>query len=72
MYDRTFTRKELTAAKVARRCYVKKVFLRIPQILQENTPACNFIKKETLVHVVSCELRTPFLRTPFLNKTSGG
>ena len=29
--------------------------------------ACNFIKKKTLAQVFSCE----FLRTPFLQKTSG-
>ena len=52
---------------VAWRCFVKKVFLEIPQNSQENTcvivsfvmklqaEACNFIKKETLTPVFSCE-----------------
>ena len=52
---------------VARRCSVKKVFLKIPQNSQENTCArvsyliklqassCNFIKKETLAQVFSCQ-----------------
>ena len=43
---------------VARRC--NKVFLKISQNSQENTcarvsPTCNFIKKETLTQVLSCE-----------------
>ena len=46
-------------------CSVKKVFLEISQNTQENTcarvsfltklQACNFIKKETLAQVFSCE-----------------
>ena len=52
---------------VAWRRSVKKVFLEIPQNSQENTcvivsfvmklqaEACNFIKKETLTQVFSCE-----------------
>ena len=41
---------------VVRRCPVKKVFLEISQNLQENTCArVNFIKKETLAQVFSCE-----------------
>ena len=48
-------------------CSVKKVFLKVSQISQENTcarvsflislqaDACNFIKKETLAQVFSCE-----------------
>ena len=52
---------------VTRRCSVKKVFLEISQNLQENTgarvsfsikleaSAFNFIKKETLAQVFSCE-----------------
>ena len=52
---------------VAQRCSVKKVFLEISQNSQENTCArvsflincrpevCNFIKKETLAQVFSCE-----------------
>ena len=47
-----------------RRCFVKKVFLKISQNSQENTcvrvfliklqQACNFIKKEILTQVFSC------------------
>ena len=33
----------------------KKVFLEISEIWQENTCASNFIKKETLKQVFSCE-----------------
>ena len=52
---------------VAQRCSVKKMFLEISQNSQENTCArvsflinlqasdCNFIKKETLAQVFSCE-----------------
>ena len=52
---------------VARRCSVKKVLLEISQNPQENTcvtvsfliklqlEVCNFIKKETLAQVFSCE-----------------
>ena len=52
---------------VAKRCSVKIVFLEISQNSQENTcarvsfiiklqaSACNFIKKETLAQVFSCE-----------------
>ena len=50
---------------VVRRCSVKKVFLEISQNLEENTfargsfliklEAYNFIKKETLTQVFSCE-----------------
>ena len=52
---------------VVRGCSVKKVFLEISQNSQENTcarvsfliklqvSACNFIKKETLAQVFSCE-----------------
>ena len=50
---------------VAQRCSVKEVFLQISQNSQENTcarvsflrkpQACNFIKKETLAQVFSCE-----------------
>ena len=66
---------------VVRRCFVKKVFLKIPQNSQENTCArdsfliklqalaCNFIKKETLAQVFSCEFceiskNTFFYRKP--------
>ena len=51
---------------VTQRCSVKKAFLEILQNSQENTcvrvsfliklkAACNFIKKETLTRVLSCE-----------------
>ena len=58
------------AEAVVCRCSVKKVFLEISQNSQENTcvrdsflnkvaglrpKACNFIKKETLAQVFSCE-----------------
>ena len=55
------------AEAVVRRCSVKKVFLEISQNSQENTcardflliklqaKACNFIKKESLAQVFSCE-----------------
>ena len=43
----------------ARRCSVKKMFLKVLQNWQENTgvrvSACNFSKKETLAQVFSCE-----------------
>ena len=57
-------------------CSVTKVFLEISQSSQENTCArdsflincrpevCNFIKKETLAQVFSCEF-VKLLRTPF-------
>ena len=58
----------------------KKVFLKISINSQENTCArvsflikllaCNFIKKETLAQVSSCDL-SKFLRTAFLQNTSG-
>ena len=38
----------LSTEAVARRCSVKKVFLK-------NLQACNFIKKETLAQVLSCQ-----------------
>ena len=60
---------------VARRCSIEKVFLEISQNSQENNCqsvffnkvaalalAWNFIKKDTLAQVFSCE----FLRTPIL------
>ena len=63
------------------RCFVEKVFLEILQNSQENTcarasfliklqtSACNFIKKETLAQVFSCEFceiskNIFFYRTP--------
>ena len=53
--------------EVVQRCSAKKVFLEISQNSQQSTcarvsfliklqgEACNFIKKETLAHVFSCE-----------------
>ena len=69
------------AEAVARRCSVKKLFLEILQNSQESTCArvpfliklqnevCNFIKKETLAQVFSCEFceiskNTSSCRTP--------
>ena len=61
------------------RCSVKKALLEIPQNSQENicarvpfiiklqALAFNFIKKETLTKVFSCEI-TKFLRTPFVTE----
>ena len=66
---------------VAQRCSVKMVLLKFSQNSQENTcaevsfliklqaEACNFIKKETLAEVFSCEFcaiyeNTFFYRTP--------
>ena len=45
-----------------------------PQASIPNTTpqACNFIKKETLTQLFSCELCEIFIRTPFLQGTSGG
>ena len=62
------------AKAVAQRCSVKKVFLKISQNSQENTCArdsvlINFIKKETLVQVFSCEFCEIF-KTPFFYRTS--
>ena len=70
----------LSSEAVARRCFVKKVFLEISQNSQENTcvrvsfliklqtEACNFIKKETLTQVISCKFweisKNTFYRTP--------
>ena len=66
---------------VVQRCSAKKVFLRISQNSQENTctrvsfliklQACNFIKKETLTQVFSCEFckisqNTFLYRTPLV------
>ena len=60
---------------VARKCSVKKMFLEIPQNSQENTcarvsfliklqaEACNFIKKEALTQVFSCEFYENFRNT---------
>ena len=53
---------------VARRWSVKKVFLEISQNSQENTCACNFIKKETLEQVLSCE-SCEISKNTFLHRT---
>ena len=50
-------------SEAAIRSSVKQVFLKILQNSQEKT--CNFIKKETLAQVFSCEF-WEFLTTPFL------
>ena len=74
-HDKTIkTRK--SAEAVIQRCSVKKVFLEISQNSQENTCArvsflINFIKKETLVQVLSCKFceiskNTFFNRTPLV------
>ena len=47
------------------RCSVKKVFLKNSLNLQENTQACNFVKKETLTQVLSCEFCEIFKNTCF-------
>ena len=44
----SYFEKAICTKAVVRRCSVKKVFL-------ETSQACNFIKKETLAHVFSCE-----------------
>ena len=41
------------------------------QSLFFNKVACNFIKKETLAQVFSCEFFSKFLRTPFSHNTFG-
>ena len=62
---------------IHRRCSIRKVFLKILQNSQENTctrvlfliklqaEACNFIKKETLAQVFSCEFCEIFKNTFF-------
>ena len=54
-----------TTEAVAQRRPVKKLFLEISQNSQPQ--ACNFIKKETLAQVFSCEF-CEILRIPFLNE----
>ena len=62
-----------------RRWFYKKMFLNISQISQENTcakasylrklpEACNFIKKETLAQVFSCEFCEIFKNTFFTER----
>ena len=66
-----------TIEAVVRRCSIKKVFLKISQISQEETcardsflirllQACNFIKKEALSQVFSCEICEIFKNTFFI------
>ena len=51
---------------VVHRCSVKRVFLKISQNSQENRPeTCNFIKKETVEQVFSCEFHEIFKNTFF-------
>ena len=65
---------------VAQRCSVKKVFLEMSQNSQENTCArvffnkvaglgCNFIEKETLAQMLSCEVCVLFKNTYFYRTT---
>ena len=67
-YDCSLKQEDIQCIEaVVRKCSVRKVFLQILQISQENTcarvsfliklqaKACNFIKKETLAQVFSCE-----------------
>ena len=56
-----------TTEAVVRRCFVKKVFLEI--LRSSQAQACNFIKKESLAQMFSCEFceiskNTFFYRTP--------
>ena len=67
---------DFMAEAVPRRCSVKKMFLQISQNSQENTctiepQVCNFIKKETLAQVFSCEF-CKISKNIFLQSTSGG
>ena len=48
------------------RCSVEKLFLEILHNSQENTRVCNFIKKETLALVFSCEFREIYNNTIFM------
>ena len=65
----------VSSGAAIRRCFVKKLFLKISQNSQESTCArvsflaCNFIKKEALTQVFPCEFceifkNTFFYRTP--------
>ena len=84
---------QVVAKAVVQRCSVKMVFLEISQNSQKNTctrasfsiklqpEACNFIKKETLTQVFSCEIceipkntsldRTPLVAASVHEKFSG-
>ena len=52
---------------VVQRCSVKKVLLKISQ--NSHPEACNFIKKETLTQMLSCEFCEIF-NNAFVYKTS--
>ena len=75
--DYVFAPLSLSTKAVAQRCFVKKVFFKISQNSQENTcarvsfliklQACNFIKKETLAQVFSCEF-CEILKNTFFTK----
>ena len=72
--------RSLVTEAVVRRCSVEKVFLEISQNSQENTCArvsfliklqawaSNFIKKETLAQVFSCEF-CEISKNTFLHRT---
>ena len=47
-----------------------KFHLKTPVLENTRPQECNFVKKETLTEVFSCEIEK-FLRTPFLKNTSG-
>ena len=84
-----FLRASFNAEAVARRCSIKKLFLEISQNLQENScsrvsflmklqteEVCNFVKKETLAQVFSCEFfkiskNTFSYRTPSVATSNG-
>ena len=53
------------AEAVTRMCFVKEVFIQISQNIHENIwpEACNFIKKQTLKQVFSCEFCEIFKNT---------
>ena len=59
---------------VVRSFSIEKVFLEISQSSQENNrlEACNFIKKEVLAQVFSCEFCEISKNTLFLQNSSGG
>ena len=70
----------LASEAVARRCSVKKRFLKILQKSQENTDVrisylmksqrhtATLLKKETLAKVISCQFWEVFNSTPFLTE----
>ena len=66
---------EIFTQSDVQKCSVKKVFLEVSQNSQEDTWGCNFIKKETLAQVFSCEFckisKNTFLyRTPPVTASS--